>query len=108
MTQNRRMPTASFTLTEEIIDYIDTHAGVEGRSALVRQMLVDYIHSTEIRQYRHAESGRVVSAFRIMSHHLPDLPVGRWAVHDGGLTTAMSDAEFRSQYVEVDDNGNMP
>ena len=98
-----RKITCSFTLTEEIVDYIDTHAGVEGRSALVRQMLVDYIHSTEIREYRHAESGLRVSAFRCMSHDVPGLPFGFWAVYDGCVSRVVSDAEFKAQYVEVEE-----
>lgn len=104
MTQNRRMPTASFTLTEDIIDYIDSHAGVEGRSALVRQMLVDYIHSTEIREYRHAESGQDVLAFRCMSHDVPELPFGFWAVYDGDIPRVIPGAEFKAQYEEVDED----
>ena len=96
-----RKITCSFTLTEEIIDYIDSHAGLEGRSALVRQMLVDYIHSTEIRQYRHAESGQEVLAFRCMSHDVPELPFGFWAVYDGRESSTISDTEFKAQYVEV-------
>ena len=95
-----RKITCSFTLTEEIVDYIDTHAGVEGRSALVRQMLVDYIHSTEIREYRHVESGQVVLAFRCMSHDVPELPFGFWAVYDGRVSRVVSDAEFKASFVE--------
>lgn len=98
-----RKITCSFTLTEEIIDYLDAHATPRGYSALVRQMLVDYIHSTEIRQYRHAESGQVVLAFRCMSHDVPELPFGFWAVYDGRESSTISDTEFRSQYVEVEE-----
>ena len=95
-----RKITVSFTLTEEIIDYIDTHAGVEGRSALVRQMLRDYIHSTEIRGYRHVESGQVGCAFRCMTHDVPGLPFGFWAVYDGCVSRVVSDAEFKASFVE--------
>ena len=98
-----RKITCSFTLTEEIIDYIDTHAGVEGRSALVRQMLSDYIHSTEIREYKHAESGLRVSAFRCFSHDVPELPFGFWAVYDGVVSRVIPGAEFKVQYVEVEE-----
>ena len=103
MTQNRRMPTCSFTLTEEIIDYLDAHATPRGYSALVRQMLVDYIHSTEIRQYRHVKSGLRVSAFRCMSHDVPELPFGFWAVYDGDVPRVIPGAEFKAQYVEVEE-----
>lgn len=98
-----RKITCSFTLTEEIIDYIDSHASLEGRSALVRQMLVDYIHSTEIRDYRHADGGLMVSAFRCFSHDVPGLPFGFWAVYDGCVSRVVSDAEFKAQYVEVEE-----
>jgi len=98
-----RKITVSFTLTEEIVDYIDSHAGVVGRSALVRQMLVDYIHSTEIREYRHTESGLRVSAFRCMSHDVPELPFGFWAVYDGRESSTISDTEFKAQYEEVEE-----
>ena len=99
-----RKITCSFTLTEEIVDYIDSHAGLEGRSALVRQMLVDYIHSTEIREYRHVEDGLMVSAFRCMSHDVPELPFGYWAVYDGGVSRVVSDSDFKAQYVEVEED----
>jgi hypothetical protein len=99
-----RKITCSFTLTEEIIDYIEAHAGVEGRSALVRQMLVDYIHSTEIRQYRHAESGLEVMAFRCMSHDHPHLQFGCWTFYDGEeVLGVLTDEEFKAQYMEVED-----
>ena len=98
-----RKITCSFTLTEEIIDYLDAHATPRGYSALVRQMLVDYIHSTEIREYRHAESGQAVSAFRCMSHDVPGLPFGFWAVYDGCVSRVIPGAEFKAQYVEVEE-----
>jgi hypothetical protein len=97
------MPTVSFTLTEEIIDYIDSHAGIAGRSALVRQMLIDYIHSTEIRQYRHVKEEYKVSAFKCMSYGIPDYPFGYWAVYDGEVTYVTSDKAFKAQYMEVED-----
>jgi len=97
-----RKTTCCFTLTDEIIDYLDAHATPRGYSALVRQMLVDYIHSTEIRQYRHAESGLRVSAFRCMSHDVPGLPFGFWAVYDGCVSRVVSDVEFKANFVEVD------
>ena len=98
-----RKITCSFTLTEEIIDYIDDHAGVEGRSALVRQMMVDYIHSTEIREYKHRESGLRVSAFRCYSHDLIGIRPGEWVFYDGQETGTMSDGEFRITFAEVDE-----
>ena len=99
-----RKITCSFTLTDEIIEYIEAHAGIAGRSALVRQMLVDYIHSTEIRQYRHAESGQEVLAFRCMSHDVPELPFGFWAVYDGDVSSVIPGAEFKAQYEEVEED----
>ena len=98
-----RKITCSFTLTEEIIDYLDAHATPRGYSALVRQMLVDYIHSTEIREYRHVESGQVVLAFRCMSHDVPELPFGFWAVYGGDVSHVIPGAEFKAQYVEVEE-----
>ena len=101
--QKRRMPTVSFTLTEEIIDYIDSHAGIAGRSYFVRRMLVDYIHSTEIRQYLHVKEGYKVSAFRCMSYGIPDYPFGFWACYDGEVLGVLTDEEFKAQYMEVED-----
>ena len=98
-----RKTTCCFTLTDEIIDYLDAHATPRGYSALVRQMLVDYIHSTEIREYRHRESGQEVLAFRCMSHDVPELPFGFWAVYDGCVSRVVSDSDFKAQYVEVEE-----
>ena len=98
-----RKITCSFTLTEEIIDYLDTHATPGCYSALVRHMLSEYIHSSEIRGYRHVESGQVGCAFRCMSHDVPGLPFGFWAVYDGDVSRVIPGAEFKAQYVEVEE-----
>jgi hypothetical protein len=97
------MPTVSFTLTEEIVEYIEAHADLKGRSHLVRRILEDYIHSTTIREYRHVKEAYKVSAFKCMSHGIPDYPFGYWAVYDGGETCVISDEEFKAQYVEVEE-----
>ena len=88
---------------EEIIDYLDAHTTPRGYSALVRQMLVDYIHSTTIREYRHRESGQGVLAVRCMSHDVPELPFGFWAVYDGRESSTISDTEFKASYVVVEE-----
>ena len=98
-----RKITCSFTLTEEIIDYLDAHATPRGYSALVRQMLVDYIHSTEIREYRHRESAQEVLAFRCMGTDLKGVPPGHWVFYTGERMGKLSDAEFKAQYVEVEE-----
>ena len=98
-----RKITCSFTLTEEIIDYLDAHATPRGYSALVRQMLSNYIHATEIREYRHVKGGYNVSAFKCMSYDISHLPFGYWAVYDGFVSRVVSDAEFKAQYVGVEE-----
>ena len=45
--QKRRMPTVSFTLTEEIVEYIEAHADLKGRSHLVRRMLEGIISTQQ-------------------------------------------------------------
>ena len=98
-----RKTTCCFTLTDEIIDYLDAHATPRGYSALVRQMLVDYIHSTEIREYKHVKEAYKVSAFKCMSYGIPDYPFGYWAVYDGEVTCVIPDEAFKAQYVEVEE-----